>query len=228
VTLWGRQAETFASDNVGSAILIKGARLSDFGGRTLSVSTVSSMHLNPDCPDAHSVKGWYDSAQGPGGSEDVAKEIMGYSQQGLYILFLFVHFILFILRGISYLSGKLGIVNVGSGFTGGAGASGSVTSAHGMKQFKTVEQIAESHLGLGEKPDWVTLRGTVTFMKDSNLWYPACSSPDCNKKVVEEMDGSGWRCEKCRKTHPNANYRYGVFPFLWCFRVSVNRMFSYV
>lgn len=34
----------------------------------------------------------------------------------------------------------------------------------------------------------------------------ACPSPECNKKVIEEGDGT-YRCEKCNKTHPDFKYR---------------------
>ena len=36
--------------------------------------------------------------------------------------------------------------------------------------------------------------------------YQACPSEDCNKKVIEEGDGS-YRCEKCNKTYPEFKYR---------------------
>ncbi|XP_069568456.1 replication protein A 70 kDa DNA-binding subunit [Brachyistius frenatus] len=59
VTLWGEEAEKF--DGSGQPIVaIKGAKLSDFGGRSLSASFSSTMMINPDIPEAYKLRGWYD------------------------------------------------------------------------------------------------------------------------------------------------------------------------
>ncbi|KAM3875120.1 replication protein A 70 kDa DNA-binding subunit [Diretmus argenteus] len=59
VTLWGEEAENF--DGSGQPIVaIKGAKLSDFGGRSLSASFSSTLMVNPDIPEAHMLRGWYD------------------------------------------------------------------------------------------------------------------------------------------------------------------------
>ncbi|XP_061575582.1 replication protein A 70 kDa DNA-binding subunit [Cololabis saira] len=59
VTLWGEEAEKF--DGSGQPILaIKGAKLSDFGGRSLSASFSSTVMINPDIPEAYKLRGWYD------------------------------------------------------------------------------------------------------------------------------------------------------------------------
>ncbi|XP_075892468.1 replication protein A 70 kDa DNA-binding subunit [Nelusetta ayraudi] len=59
VTLWGEEAEKF--DGSAQPILaIKGAKLSDFGGRSLSASFSSTLMVNPDIPEAYKLRGWYD------------------------------------------------------------------------------------------------------------------------------------------------------------------------
>lgn len=59
VTLWGEEAEKF--DGAGQPIVaIKGAKLSDFGGRSLSASFSSTLMVNPDIPEAYKLRGWYD------------------------------------------------------------------------------------------------------------------------------------------------------------------------
>lgn len=59
LTMWGSDAETF--DGSGQPILaIKGARLSDFGGRSLSSLYSSTIMINPDIPEAYKLRGWYD------------------------------------------------------------------------------------------------------------------------------------------------------------------------
>uniref|UniRef100_A0A667YRH9 Replication protein A subunit n=1 Tax=Myripristis murdjan TaxID=586833 RepID=A0A667YRH9_9TELE len=60
VTLWGEEAENF--DGSGQPIVaIKGAKLSDFGGRSLSASFSSTLMINPDIPEAYKLRGWYDN-----------------------------------------------------------------------------------------------------------------------------------------------------------------------
>ncbi|XP_047450988.1 replication protein A 70 kDa DNA-binding subunit [Mugil cephalus] len=59
VTLWGEEAEKF--DGAGQPIVaIKAAKLSDFGGRSLSASFSSTLMINPDIPEAFKLRGWYD------------------------------------------------------------------------------------------------------------------------------------------------------------------------
>uniref|UniRef100_G3P9V7 Replication protein A subunit n=1 Tax=Gasterosteus aculeatus aculeatus TaxID=481459 RepID=G3P9V7_GASAC len=59
VTLWGEEAEKF--DGSGQPILaIKAAKLSDFGGRSISASFSSTLMINPDIPEAYKLRGWYD------------------------------------------------------------------------------------------------------------------------------------------------------------------------
>uniref|UniRef100_A0A8C6SYI9 Replication protein A subunit n=1 Tax=Neogobius melanostomus TaxID=47308 RepID=A0A8C6SYI9_9GOBI len=59
VTLWGEEAEKF--DGSGQPIVaIKGARLSDFGGRSLSALFSSTILVNPDIPAAFRLRTWFD------------------------------------------------------------------------------------------------------------------------------------------------------------------------
>uniref|UniRef100_H3AES1 Replication protein A subunit n=1 Tax=Latimeria chalumnae TaxID=7897 RepID=H3AES1_LATCH len=60
VTLWGEDADLF--DGSGQPVVaVKGARLSDFGGRSLSVLASSTFVKNPDIPEAFKLRGWFDS-----------------------------------------------------------------------------------------------------------------------------------------------------------------------
>lgn len=58
LTLWGTPAEDFdGSQN--PVLVIKGARLSDYGGRSLSSSLSSIMMIDPpDVPEVHKLKAW--------------------------------------------------------------------------------------------------------------------------------------------------------------------------
>ncbi|CAD6981521.1 unnamed protein product, partial [Tilletia controversa] len=70
ITLWGKQAQSFNEngDMEDKPVLAaKGVKVSDFGGRSLSLQSSSSMSINPDIPEAHGLRGWYDN-QGAGQS----------------------------------------------------------------------------------------------------------------------------------------------------------------
>jgi len=60
MTLWGKQAEQFKSENNG-VFAFKGVKVGDFGGRSLSMFSSSTMSQDPDIPEAHSLRGWYDA-----------------------------------------------------------------------------------------------------------------------------------------------------------------------
>ena len=60
VTYFLLQAETF--DGSSNPIMaIKGARLSDFGGCSMSVLNSSTVQINPDTPEAFKLRGWFDN-----------------------------------------------------------------------------------------------------------------------------------------------------------------------
>ncbi|XP_028322869.1 replication protein A 70 kDa DNA-binding subunit-like isoform X2 [Gouania willdenowi] len=59
-TLWGEEAEKFNGSEQ-PVVAIKGARLSDFGGRSLSVLFSSTVMVNPDIPEAFRLRAWYDN-----------------------------------------------------------------------------------------------------------------------------------------------------------------------
>jgi replication factor A1 len=93
-------------------------------------------------------------------------------------------------------------------FQSHASMIGAVAAAGGRGDpFKTIAQIRDENLGMSEKPDWFSLKATVLYIKPDTVAYPACLSEGCNKKVVETEPGQ-WRCERCNKTHPKAEYRY--------------------
>ncbi|KAJ1975080.1 Replication factor A protein 1 [Dimargaris xerosporica] len=62
MTLWGKYAESFSADD-NPVFAVKGAKVSDFNGRSLSLPMSAVASLNPDIPEAHRLRGWYD-AQG--------------------------------------------------------------------------------------------------------------------------------------------------------------------
>ncbi|GAA6006425.1 hypothetical protein JCM11491_004952 [Sporobolomyces phaffii] len=60
VTLWGKSAESWSEDGP-SVVALKGVKVGDFGGRTLSVGGSSTVSIDPDIPEAHTLKGWWDT-----------------------------------------------------------------------------------------------------------------------------------------------------------------------
>jgi replication factor A1 len=62
LTIWGAGASSF-DVQPDSVIAFKGVKVSDFGGRSLSLLSSGSMSVDPDIDQAHKLKGWYD-AQG--------------------------------------------------------------------------------------------------------------------------------------------------------------------
>ncbi|KFK31567.1 hypothetical protein AALP_AA6G128800 [Arabis alpina] len=76
---------------------------------------------------------------------------------------------------------------------------------------KVITQIKDEKLGTSEKPDWITVSATISFMKVDNFCYTACpimnGDRPCSKKVTNNGDGK-WRCEKCDQCVDECDYRY--------------------
>ncbi|KAK5124363.1 hypothetical protein LTR85_001580 [Meristemomyces frigidus] len=160
LTIWGKTAENFDA-RPESVIAFKGVKVSDFGGRSLSLLSSGSMTIDPDIDDAHKLKGWYDGS--------------GRNEQ----------------------------------FQSHANTMSAVSAAGGNDRnaYKTIAQVRDENLGMGEDTDWFSIKATIIYVKQDNIAYPACLSEGCNKKTVE-IDPGQWRCEKCDKTWDRPDYRY--------------------
>ncbi len=94
--------------------------------------------------------------------------------------------------------GKLSDIQTGSLSNGGGSGGGSNKDT--FESRKKCMAIKDENLGNGEKPDWVTMKLSLTYVKtDNDPWYLSCASPNCKKKVVEMGTGK-FRCEKCSST----------------------------
>lgn len=98
LTIWGNTATSFDVPEE-SVIAFKGVKVSDFGGRSLSLLSSGSMTVNPDINEAHKLKGWYDAGgrldafsshaslglatSGPGGKRDAYKTIAQVREENL-------------------------------------------------------------------------------------------------------------------------------------------------
>lgn len=157
-TLWGKQAEDFeGTDN--PVILIKSGRVGDYMGRNISVGGNSVFQVNPDIPEAHKLRGWFDQ----GGSESEVKELSGQSGVG--------------------------------GSTGGTSSN-----------WKTLDQIQGESLGMGDKADYFSSKAIILYSRKDNSMYMACPGEGCNKKVIDQNDGT-YRCEKCAKSYDEFKWR---------------------
>lgn len=155
LTLWGKQAEDFdGSEN--PVILVKGAKVGEYNGKNLSALNSSTMQINPDIPEAHTLRGWFDQ----GGAADIAENTLS--------------------------------------------APGGLANRDRLLEWKTVDLLKE--LGENEKGDYVMTKATLIFAKKDNSLYMACPTEKCNKKVVDQNDGT-FRCEKCAKDFKNFSWR---------------------
>lgn len=143
-------------------VLLKGAKLGDYGGRTLSVTSNTVFQINPDIPESHALKGWFDQ----GGNE---AELQSLSNQ--------------------------------------AGSQGGIVSTGSMPTtWKYLDQTKDEKLGMGDKADYFSTKAYILYAKKDNALYMACPGENCNKKVVDQNDGT-YRCEKCARNYANFKWR---------------------
>ncbi|KAJ1792246.1 Replication factor A protein 1 [Coemansia sp. RSA 2399] len=165
-TLWGQEAQAFEASGE-PVVAFKGIRVGDFGGRSLSLPGFGTLAVNPDIPEAHALRGWYD-AEGR--------------------------------------NANFNAFGSGGGGSGGAGA-GAMAGEKFEEQLKTMAQVRDENLGMGESVAFFNLKGTIVFVRTTSLAYPACPTEGCNKKVTNDSSGK-WACEKCNRSYDAPNYRY--------------------
>lgn len=71
-TLWGETAQACAEKVTTQPVLaIKGVRVGDFGGVSLSTTTSSQVSFNPDLPEAAALRQWFDA----GGAQQASRKL---------------------------------------------------------------------------------------------------------------------------------------------------------
>lgn len=163
VGLWNQQALDFNLPE-GSVAAIKGVRVTDFGGKSLSMGFSSTLIPNPEIPEAYALKGWYDSKG----------------------------------RNANFITLKQ---------EPGMGGQSAASLTKFIAQRITIARAQAENLGRSEKGDFFSVKAAISFLKVDNFAYPACSNENCNKKVLEQPDGT-WRCEKCDTNNARPNWRY--------------------
>mmetsp|Transcript_6784 Transcript_6784/g.14694 ORF Transcript_6784/g.14694 Transcript_6784/m.14694 type:complete len:645 (+) Transcript_6784:208-2142(+) len=166
LTVWGDAAQTAQQKFANAPIVaFKRARVSDYGGRTLSGQ---SFNMNPNIPQANGLRQWW--------------SVNGNKTQT---------------RSLS-------------------SAMGGNRGPDPFPQRKDVSSIKGEGLGHGEKPDWLTFKATITFLKkekqgDEGAWYTACarSEDPCRNmfKATQTSDGN-WHCDKCQQTYETCVRRF--------------------
>ncbi|XP_073150571.1 replication protein A 70 kDa DNA-binding subunit A [Henckelia pumila] len=76
---------------------------------------------------------------------------------------------------------------------------------------KAITQIKDEGLGRSDKPDWITVKATISFIKTDTFCYTACpimiGDRQCNKKVTKSGN-SRWLCDRCNQEFEECDYRY--------------------
>lgn len=168
LTMWGDAAQQARDRFSGMPVVaFKRAKVSDYGGRTLSGS---GFEVNPSIPQANSLKQWWSTNWNNGSSTT---------------------------RSLSTTMG------------GNRGPDP-------FEQRKFISAIKSEQMGYNDKPDWLSFKATVTFLKkekqgDEGAWYTACANADdpCKNmyKATQTSDGN-WHCDKCMKTYENCVRRF--------------------
>ena len=167
MTLWGADKASAAPQQFSNnpVVAFRRARVSDFGGKSLSLS--GGADIRPvDCPDeVRRLEQWWNN----GGSTGAGTKSL-------------------------------------SATTGGAVAP--------FHERQDIASIKGNRMGHKEKPDWLTFKGTISFIKkdkEGGAWYPACPrvGEPCKNlyKVTQTTDGS-WFCDKCQGTFPKPMRRW--------------------
>ncbi|KRY46121.1 Replication protein A 70 kDa DNA-binding subunit [Trichinella britovi] len=161
LTLWGNEAENFKQHGH-PIIAVKGVRISDFGGG-VSLSTVGDgqIHVDPDIPEAHKLRGWFE---------------------------------------------KQDALEIGQNLSTFSGDSSSSSNLYKNLVPVALADPNRKTETVGDNAEYFNVSGSVMYISRENCMYPACPSPDCNKKIADLNTGL-YRCEKCNKDFPSFKWR---------------------
>ncbi|KAJ3572954.1 hypothetical protein NP233_g2743 [Leucocoprinus birnbaumii] len=88
------------------------------------------------------------------------------------------------------------------------GGGGGPSVGFNRNEARSLNEIKESELGMGDKADFFSCRGTIVHIRGENIYYPACTGQNCSKKMTNE--GDSWVCDKCGNHAEAPEYRYIV------------------
>jgi replication factor A1 len=173
VTLWSALAETFGAE-AGALVAIKNAKVSEYnGGRTLSTLQTSSVVVNPDLPEAARLRAWL---QGEGATA-ITTTLSATSPGG---------------AGGADEDVRKEIGRIEPDKVGGGVAQVGVVCPYSPPQY------GGPQVGMGDKPDFIGIRGTVLFIPSEKATYYT-AAPDTGAKVVQVRGRSrAWACLRPR------------------------------
>eukprot|EP00958_Prasinococcus_capsulatus_P024127 scaffold3734_cov425-Prasinococcus_capsulatus_cf.AAC.5 len=89
----------------------------------------------------------------------------------------------------------------------GESISNTRSGGGGMRDRRvTVSQIKDEGLGMSGKPDYVIVKGTVSFIRQEKLFYPA--DPETKKKLTRQGEGEMWWSEHKQMPVEKPVWRY--------------------
>jgi len=168
LTLWGefcnregQELQEMVDAGVFPVLAVKAGKVNEFSGKSIGSISTTQLFINPDFPEAQTLRNWFDQVGKDSASLSISKDI-----------------------------------------------------THGGPKNeirKTVSQIKDEGLGRSGKPDWITMRATVSFMRTDPFCYTACplmiGDRPCNKKVTKSGD-TKWQCDRCNQEFEECDYRY--------------------
>lgn len=168
LTLWGelcnregQKLQVMVDSEFFPVVAVKAGKVNDFSGKSIGTISATQLFINPDSPEALTLRNWFDRAGKNTTSQSISKDIV---------------------------------------------PGGSKNEIR-----KTVSQIKDEGLGRSDKPDWVTVKATITFIKTDTFCYTACplmnGDRQCNKKV-SRSGNSRWQCDRCNQEFDECDYRY--------------------
>jgi replication factor A1 len=166
LTIWGnlynaegQRLQNMCDSGVFPVLAVKSGRVNEFNGKAVGTISTSQLLIEPNFPETHRLKEWFDKEGRNIPSVSISRE----------------------------------------------------TSVGRTDIRKTISQIKDERLGTSEKPDWITVSATISFIKVDNFCYTACpimiGDRQCSKKVTNNGDGK-WRCERCDQSIEECDYRY--------------------
>ncbi|PSS15480.1 Replication protein A DNA-binding subunit A like [Actinidia chinensis var. chinensis] len=168
LTLWGdfcnregQQLQEMVDSGLSPVLAVKAGKVNDFSGKSIGTISSTQLFINPDSPEAHRLRVWFDRGGKNTVSQSISRDIMP------------------------------------------GGPKNEIR--------KSMSQIKDEGLGRSDKPDWVTVNATISFIKTDTFCYTACplmiGERQCNKKVTKSGN-SRWQCDRCNQEFDECDYRY--------------------
>ena len=175
LTLWAGMNERITQDDLHKVIAVKGARVSEFGGKSLNAADDhSSLHLELKHSRCAKLQKWF-ADQREKGLSDLSNFKQLTVKQG---------------KGSDAQNEEALMSKMAGGKEDKAKSS----------NLNLISEINEalSHENDTDQYHFYFLNGYVSRIKnDERIYYNACMSENCRRKVIPDHDG--YRCESCNK-----------------------------